>query len=188
MQGVDPRQKAELIDHIYDVALDPARYEELLDIWEKRVGPLRHLLDSGVAEDGLSSDPDLVLHARRASEFLGRMRDPVETQWQIKLATEVAAAFCVAASGQILGTNRPAEELLDIHVGRDIRRLRLSLDEREELSDAVRTACRSGRPSLLRFAGLSGERTVVFHVAPCNRLKANRLRSCAVRKSVGRQT
>lgn len=166
MQGVDPRQKAELIDHIYDVALDPARYEELLDIWEKRVGPLRHLLDHGFAEDGLSSDPDLVLHARRASEFLGRLREPDTDSWRAKLATEVAAAFCVAASGKIIDANNGATALLGIKAGTDVRSLRLSVDEREELLDAIRAACRSGRAALLRFAAPDGERTVVFHVAP----------------------
>jgi pimeloyl-ACP methyl ester carboxylesterase/DNA-binding CsgD family transcriptional regulator len=166
MQGVDPQQKAELIDHIYDVALDPARYEELLDIWEKRVGPLRHLLDHGLPEDGLSSDPDLVLHARRASEFLGRMRDTDKAQWQVKLATEVAAAFCASASGKIMDTNSAAADLLGIKPGDDMRQLRLSVDEREELSDAIRAAGRGGRASLLRFAALGGERIVVFHVAP----------------------
>jgi pimeloyl-ACP methyl ester carboxylesterase/DNA-binding NarL/FixJ family response regulator len=166
MQGVDPRQKAELIDHIYDVALDPARYEELLDVWEKRVGPLRHLLDNGLPEDGLSSDPDLVLHVRRASEFLGRMRDQDAPHWQVKLATEVSAAFCATASGKILDANKAAEVLLGIEVGKDVRAMRLSVDEREELIDAIRAAGRGGRAALLRFAALGGERTVVFHIAP----------------------
>ena len=165
MQGVDPRQKAELIDHIYDVALDPARYEELIDIWEKRVGPLRHLLDSGLPEDGLSSDPDLVLHARRASEFLGRMRDEADQNWQVKLATEVAAAFCVSPSGVILDANEAAGVLLGIKAGDDVRQLRLSVDEREELTDAIRASSRGGRSSLLRFAASGGERSIVFHVA-----------------------
>ena len=166
MQGVDPRQKAEIIDHIYDVALDPARYEELLDIWEKRVGPLRQLLDNGLPDDGLSSDPDLVLHARRASEFLGRMREPEEASWRTKMATEIAAAFCVSPAGNILDVNDAAEALLGIHAGTDLRQMRLSIDEREELADAVRAAGRGGRPSLLRFAAPDDERTIVFHVAP----------------------
>ena len=41
MTNSGPSQKAEIIDHIYDVALDPERYEQLLDAWEKRMQPLR---------------------------------------------------------------------------------------------------------------------------------------------------
>ena len=81
MQGVDPQQKAEIIDHIYDVALDPARFEQLLDVWERRIGPLRHQTGEGEQADLLASDPDIVQHASRASEFLSRMREPDEPSW-----------------------------------------------------------------------------------------------------------
>ena len=93
MQGVDSRQKAEIIDHIYDVALDPARYEQLLDVWEKRIGPLRDQSAKADSSDHLAVDADIVQHASRASEFLGRMREPEEPSWHTKLATEVARAI-----------------------------------------------------------------------------------------------
>ncbi|MGB8818716.1 MAG: PAS and helix-turn-helix domain-containing protein, partial [Rhizobiaceae bacterium] len=167
MQGVDPLEKAEIIEHIYDVALDPERYEELLDVWEKRIGPLRQSQDDARMDDMLASDPDLVLHARRASEFLGRMREPTAPDWQVRLATEVAAAFCATPSGKVLDANQAAELLLGIRIGTDVHTLHLSIDETQELVDAIRgAAVRNGRSSLLRFGTKDGERAIIFHIAP----------------------
>jgi pimeloyl-ACP methyl ester carboxylesterase/DNA-binding NarL/FixJ family response regulator len=167
MQGVDPRQKAEIIDHIYDVALDPGRYEQLLDVWEKRIGPLRGQNGNGDGTDILVADPDLILHARRASEFLGRLREPDEPSWQTKLATEVAAAFCTSSSGKILDANHAAEILFGIEIGMDIHTLKLSGDETRELTEAIKAASgTSSRASLLRFGTNDGDRAVVFHISP----------------------
>ena len=33
------QDRNEAIDRLYDVALDPERYETLLDVWESAVGP-----------------------------------------------------------------------------------------------------------------------------------------------------
>ncbi len=167
MQGVDPQQKAEIIDHIYDVALDPARYEQLLDVWEKRIGPLRHLSGDGAQVSLLASDPDIVQHASRASEFLSRLREPDEPSWHIKLATEVAAAFCASPAGMILEANHAAEHLFGLEVGKDIHSLKLKLDESNQLAEAVKLVTgKNGRSSLLRFGAGENDRAVVFHIAP----------------------
>jgi pimeloyl-ACP methyl ester carboxylesterase/DNA-binding CsgD family transcriptional regulator len=167
MQGVDPQQKAEIIDHIYDVALDPARFEQLLDVWERRIGPLRHQTGEGEQADLLASDPDIVQHASRASEFLSRMREPDEPSWHIKLATEIAAAFCTTPNGLILEANHAAELLFGIEIGKDLQCLKLTFDEARQLTDAIRfAATKNGRSSLLRFGSGDSDRAVVFHVAP----------------------
>lgn len=167
MQNVDPRQKAEIIDHIYDVALDPARYEQLLDVWERRIGPLRHQSGFGEQTDLLAFDPDIVQHASRASEFLGRLREPDEPTWHVKLVTEVAAAFCTTPSGQILDANHAAKILFGIEIGKDISTLKLNVDEASQLGEAIKVAsAKNGRPSLLRFGASESDRAVVFHVAP----------------------
>ena len=51
MREVDLKHKSEIIDRLYDVAVDPARYEALLDVWEARMRPLR-------AESDLEANPD----------------------------------------------------------------------------------------------------------------------------------
>lgn len=165
MQGVDPRQKAEIIDHIYDVALDPARYEQLLDVWEKRIGPLRHLAEGDAEPIALASDPDIVQHASRASEFLSRIREPDEETWQIRLAGEVAAAFCVHTDGHIVETNQAASNLFSIVRGSHVSALRLNDGEANQLMQAIRLAAgKTGRASLLRFSAGTSGRAVIFHV------------------------
>ena len=166
MQGVDPRQKAEIIDHIYDVALDPSRYEQLLDVWEKRIGPLRDQSAKADSSDHLAVDPEIVHHASRASEFLNRLREPEEPSWHAKLATEVAAAFCCNASGRILEANHAAVALIGIAIGDNIQALRLTMEETAQLGEAIALSTgKSGRSSLLRFGAADADRAVVFHIA-----------------------
>ena len=65
MTNTDPSQKAEIIDHIYDVALDPERYEQLLDAWEKRMHPLRGVQPQ-FGPDAGQSEPALGLSSIRS--------------------------------------------------------------------------------------------------------------------------
>lgn len=52
---------------------------------------LQHSRDTASAID----DSDIAVHARRAGDFIDRLREPEATEWQAKLATEIAAAFPV---------------------------------------------------------------------------------------------
>ena len=54
-----------------DVALDPERYETLLDVWESAVGPLRAQADFSAPR--LLDDPMMASHFHRAGEFLDRV-------------------------------------------------------------------------------------------------------------------
>src|SRR6056297_1417209 len=64
--------RAAAIDRLYDVALDPARYEALLDHWESTMGPLRARVDLNAPH--LLDDPRMAAHFRRATEFLDRVK------------------------------------------------------------------------------------------------------------------
>ncbi|MAO00223.1 MAG: helix-turn-helix transcriptional regulator [Roseovarius sp.] len=63
--------RAAAIDRLYDVALDPARYEALLDHWESAIGPLRAHVD--LTAPRLLDEPQISEHFRRATEFLDRL-------------------------------------------------------------------------------------------------------------------
>lgn len=168
MTNADPSQKAELIDHIYDVALDPERYEQLLDAWEKRMHPLRGI-DSqfGPVADPGGEYSEFAIHARRAGDFLDRLREPDEDSWHTKLATEIAATFCASAGGRILEANSAAELLFGIQIGKDISALKLASGEAAELIEAIAAAAgKSRKSSLLRFSAASDDRAIVFHIAP----------------------
>ena len=66
---VERDHKAEIVDRLYDVALDPIRLADLMEVWEGRAAPLRvGLLSSAVTLD----DPDIEAHMNRATVFLDR--------------------------------------------------------------------------------------------------------------------
>ena len=65
----DRDHKAEIVDRLYDVALDPIRLEDLLEVWEGSVAPLR----VGPVERAIPlEDPEIEAHLRRATVFLDR--------------------------------------------------------------------------------------------------------------------
>lgn len=168
MIEIEQSQKSELIDQIYNVALDPERLETLLEVWEARMRPLRTSLQhSGDAAGAIDDDSDIAVHARRAGDFMDRLREPEASEWQAKLATEIAAAFRVTRQGLIINANNAATKLLGIHVGQNTNELELPDDEAGKLSEAIAAATgRVPKSSLLRFMNETDERAVVFHVAP----------------------
>jgi pimeloyl-ACP methyl ester carboxylesterase/DNA-binding NarL/FixJ family response regulator len=172
MTNADPSQKAEIIDHIYDVALDPERYEQLLDAWEKRMHPLRGTQAQFGPDAGQSDEySEFAVHARRAGDFLDRLREPDGETWQTKLATEIAATFCATPGGRILEANSAAELLFGIQIGKDISVLKLAKNEAAELIEAIVAASgKSKKSSLLRFTAASDDRAIVFHIAPISGL------------------
>lgn len=163
--SVKPRGRAaaktELIDHIYDVALDPLRYEQLLDAWEKKMAPLR-----GPSHNHAIA-PELLAHASRAIEFLDRLKSPVHETFTSRLATEITAAFCVGPGGRILEYNPAAKDLYGIEIGSNINILLLGNLEKDKFAAAILAATGTDKKaSLLRFGTSQGARAIVFHIAP----------------------
>jgi pimeloyl-ACP methyl ester carboxylesterase/DNA-binding CsgD family transcriptional regulator len=69
-QIVERDHKAEIVDRLYDVALDPIKLADLLEVWEGHVGPLRF----GAVEQAIPlEDPEIDAHVTRATVFLDRM-------------------------------------------------------------------------------------------------------------------
>ena len=162
MANTDPQRKADIIDHIYDVALDPIRYEQLLDVWESRMAPLRR------NSSEITVEADLLAHASRASEFLDRLKNPDEEEsLHARLATEIAAAFCVGQSGRIIEFNPAAKDLFGMEPGENINVLLLDRGEKDKLAQAILAATgKTRKASLLRFSATDSERAVIFHIAP----------------------
>ncbi len=167
MREVDLKHKSEIIDRLYDVALDPARYEALLDVWEARIAPLRAESDLQTDSEfhGIE-DADLEAHAARAGIFLDRLKEDNGADEQSVLDFEVAAAFLVTQDFNIAAVNRAASEILSIEQGDPITKLDIQKEDKAELRNAIAIATgRSGaKPSLLRFISPRSDRPMVFHV------------------------
>lgn len=167
MREVDQKSKAEIIDHLYDVALDPERLGLLLDVWEKRIAPLRVEANAAGGElPDTVNDPDIEAHAHRAGIFLDRLKEDDGVDEQTVLDFEVAAAFLVAPDYTIAGVNKPAADILGLAQGDPLSRLGIDEASHRELRMAIATATGrvAAKPSLLRFMSEHSERPMVFHV------------------------
>lgn len=164
MKANDGLPQADIIDHIYDVALDPARYEQLLDAWEKRMASMRD-----DRPDGLPLiDPSLEMHARRASEFLDRVPENAANGMRARLSVEVAAAFCVDCNGVILDTNKAATDHFNLDPGMKVSALHVDQRQMSELTAAIKAAAGQGRnTSILRLNTSRGDHAIIFHISPC---------------------
>jgi pimeloyl-ACP methyl ester carboxylesterase/DNA-binding CsgD family transcriptional regulator len=167
MREVDQKSKAEIIDRLYDVALDPERLESLLDVWESRMAPLRVEANPAASEfPDMVNDPDLEAHANRAGIFLDRLKEDDGVDEQTVLDFEVAAAFLVAPDYTIAGVNKPAADILGLAQGDPLSRLGIDENSHRELRAAIAAATGklTAKPSLLRFMSEHSERPMLFHV------------------------
>lgn len=99
--------KAEIVDRLYEVALDPIRLEDLLEVWEGRVAAHRTGHSQAVVT---LEDPEIEAHLRRATVFLDRFeatRDAGRAQAVLEDIPR-SAAFLADGGPTIAGFNRAA--------------------------------------------------------------------------------
>ncbi|MCR5856676.1 alpha/beta fold hydrolase [Mesorhizobium sp. J428] len=154
---------SDIIDRIYDVAVDPIRFEEMLDSWEPRLSRQRRIAERrgwAVVVDEVEQ------HIRRADTLLNQFirddpsrRGPLDTQ---------VSAFLVGPDMTIVDANSIAATALSASPAERLDCLPLDAADTERLRSVVRRTLRDGeaKPSLLRFNLTGHERSIVFHVSP----------------------
>ncbi|MEM7642228.1 MAG: hypothetical protein AAF366_06830, partial [Pseudomonadota bacterium] len=147
--------RADLIGHLYDVALDPARYEELLDVWEARIGKTR---PAGIDQGRVFTDPEIEAHFERADLVLDRARPQPDARDALLAEFRTAAAFIVDRSLRISRANPAAESWLDMTTGSDLSSLPLDADAREHLDHMLRRAFAGRGPRTLQIRARSARR------------------------------
>lgn len=106
-RAVLQEHRSEILGWIYDVALDPAWLETLIDHWEALFDPLREgPVETAVALD----DPELDAHLQRASIFLNRNEASHAEGGLRSVLADIprSAAFLCDGGPGIAGFNRPA--------------------------------------------------------------------------------
>ncbi len=104
---IDSAYRAEIVDRLYEVAVDPIRLEELMKVWEVAQGPQRRgLLASAVELD----DADIEVHLRRATVFLDRFEATRGEAVYRSVLEDIprSAAFLSDGGAGIAAFNRPA--------------------------------------------------------------------------------
>lgn len=105
--AIGREDKAEIVDRLYEVALDPIRLEDLLEVWEGRVAPHRTGHSQAVVT---LEDPEIEAHLRRATVFLDRIEFSRELSKAQAVLEDIprSAAFLADGGPGIAGFNRPA--------------------------------------------------------------------------------
>ncbi|MDV7143134.1 helix-turn-helix transcriptional regulator [Tropicimonas sp. TH_r6] len=129
----------EAIERLYDVALDPSRYESLVDIWEEALKPLREQAD--FSSPRLLDDPAISSHFRRADAFLDRVDSAsAKTQMAQALAPfDKVAAFLFDETGMVNAANPAAFQTLDLTAGVALATIAINPDDIGSITAAART-------------------------------------------------
>jgi pimeloyl-ACP methyl ester carboxylesterase/DNA-binding CsgD family transcriptional regulator len=159
----DRDHRAEIVDRLYDVAVDPIRLEELLTVWEDRAAPLRK---SAMPLD----DPEIEAHLGRASVFLDRY-EAARTgpeRGDVLAGIPRAAAFLADGSPSVVACNRPAEVALGIAEGGHLSDLPFEPEDLELLAGVIRrvAARKAEKVATLRIRSTATLSPVILRVSP----------------------
>ncbi|SHI60769.1 LuxR C-terminal-related transcriptional regulator [Wenxinia saemankumensis] len=162
----------DLIGRLYDVAVDPARYEDLLDRWEALIAPHR----AAANDPRAAIDPPLPRiedHTRRAAAMLDRALADGGGRDSVRAALDGidSAAFVVDRGGRVAGLNPPAAQVFGLAAEARLDAMRLAAGEADLLLRQLARMFASPRPSptVMRVHGPEDGRVVLLnlrHVAP----------------------
>lgn len=164
---VERDHKAEIVDRLYDVALDPIRLADLMEVWEGRAAPLRvGLLSSAVTLD----DPDIEAHMNRATVFLDRFEATREDGRYRSVLEDIprSAAFLSDGGPVIAACNRAAGLAFKIADGGPVGALPFDAEDIDTLRGVVRKVA-SGRAEkviTLRIRSTITGSPVIVRVSP----------------------
>ena len=152
-----------IVERLYDVAVDPIRLEDLLEVWEGQAA-LRS--DGAVALD----DPEIEAHLARAAVFLDRYDAAAGTQDARSVLEEIprSAAFLADGGAAIAGCNRAAAVAFGISEGGPFAALPFEAGERELLQGVIRkvAAQKDGKVVILRLRSMVTGGPVILRVSP----------------------
>ena len=154
----------DIISRVYDVALDPSRYETLLDKWETTMSPMRsHGLEAPSLDDA-----SILGHFERAAEFLERgdiANGPSEIE-ALMSQFDTMAAVIIDKSLNILELNQAAARVLRSSKGMSLSRIALDELDRAALArQCARMMPNEGpKTSVFRVRAADEGHFIIFHM------------------------
>lgn len=160
-----PEARDEVIDRLYEVAIDPARYEELLDRWEHMIRPARL---QGRGDLQAVVDEDFAPHFERADKFLDRMAEGAAQNAQSSPLAHIdkSAAFLVGRELRVVDVNKAGAAVLGIAKGSKLSALAIEdadLHQLEKQICALLTG-NSDQSAVFRARSVRTERLVVIQL------------------------
>lgn len=157
------------IDRLYDVALDPERYEALLDHWESAIGPLRARVDLSMPR--LLDDPQIAEHFRRATEFLDRLAlaDADDGLDAMLAPFERVPALLLDRSRNVRAANAAACQMMSLPKTARLVDLPIHETDRVALSNALDILFDSSEKDtlVLRVRADQADQLIVFRLQRC---------------------
>ncbi len=159
--------RAEIVERLYDVAVDPIRLEELLEVWEGRAAALR----VGPVESAIQlEDPEIEAHLERATVFLDRFEASQQAQGSRTVLADItrSAAFLSDGGSRLAGCNRAAVLAFGVAEGGAFADLPFDAEDRVLLSDAIRrvAARKAEKVVTLRIRSMTTGSPVILRVSP----------------------
>ena len=154
----------EVIGNLYEVAVDPTRYETLLDHWEEMMRPQRSVAND--AEQPLLRQFEG--HFKRADQVLDRIiNQATTTEAEAMLAAiERTAAFVVDRSLTVTAVNTAASGVLGVTRGARVTGLALGPGEADLLARQIGRMFQgnSSAPVVVRSRSARADRLIVLHL------------------------
>ena len=151
-----------VIDRIYDVAIDPSRLEQLIEIWTQQF--------DGATNPLSLAHPDLASHVRRAEAILETTQSSrasgqeMPTWW---VGTFKNAAFVLNTNCLVVAANRAAQQVLNVAPGAGLDSLPFHAEDIACLRTALSGQSRErGNNATLLLRNRSDDAIFVFHVTP----------------------
>lgn len=158
---------SEVLDAIYDVALEPANYEVLAEVWRVKLWPQ---IENGAATE---VETRVFSHFKRAEEFLDRIGATPNEAELSEIAKYVegitsAAALVFDRDLQIAATNTMGTRLLSANVGTKIADLPILKEDMEAFLGHNQTlfAQSDASRALVRVRRRQSGRLIVFQLQP----------------------
>lgn len=156
----------QVIDDLYEVAIDPTRYEALLDHWEAMIGPQREAANE--AGSPTLRLPEFESHFHRADRMLAKVTDSEHASNAAHVLARIdrAAAFVIDQALTISRINAAATQSLGVTQGAKLADLALGDGECEELARQCERMLRanSGEPLILRVQTQRDDRIMLIHL------------------------
>ena len=163
---IDPGAKAQIIDRLYDVALDPVRYEDLVDAWK---GPAPAPSEGQARPSRAFNDQDIETHVERASIFLDRFELSNRAAGYRATLDEIGRSAAFVCDGRlIVAVNRAAQDVLGIVDGSPLAALPFIDEDIVELCATARrvAAGEAEKAATLRIRPSGGGVSVILRVLP----------------------
>ncbi|AKS45672.1 DNA-binding transcriptional regulator, CsgD family [Octadecabacter temperatus] len=156
----------EMIDRLYEVAVDPSRYEALLDHWEAMIGPER--LAAHKSNTPIIGLEHLTGHVERADQVLDRVLRDDFNKGPRTIIDQIdhSAAFAVDRSLTIIAANAGATQLLHVQHGNRLQDAQLGEGDTDQLAHHIGRLLnlKQDEPVVLRGHTAQGDRLIVFHM------------------------